>query len=132
MRQKYIEPEDEEEDQLDNQVTARMSLEELFAAWDEEDALAERKNLKNRKLKKSSRKIQKPRRLLNRKPKRSWKKNQRLRKSSKKNSEDEEPEEISEEDILNLDSAEEWSDDELTDAFEENSDNKSGIGRKNR
>ena len=38
--------------------------------------------------------------------------------------EDEETEEISEEDILNLDSAEEWSDDELTDAFEENSDNK--------
>ena len=36
----------------------------------------------------------------------------------------EETEEISEEDILNLDSAEEWSDDELTDAFEENSDNK--------
>ena len=35
------EPEAEEEDQLDNQVTARMSLEELFAAWDEEDALEE-------------------------------------------------------------------------------------------
>ena len=41
LEAKYIEPADEEEDQLDNQVTARMSLEELFAAWDEEDALAE-------------------------------------------------------------------------------------------
>ena len=36
----------------------------------------------------------------------------------------EETEEISEEDILNLDSAEEWSDDEIVDAVEENSDNK--------
>ena len=35
-----------------------------------------------------------------------------------------EPEGISEEDILNLDSAEEWSDDEIVDAVEENSDNK--------
>ena len=38
--------------------------------------------------------------------------------------ETEETEEISEEDILNLDSAEEWSDDEIVDAVEENSDNK--------
>ena len=35
-----------------------------------------------------------------------------------------ETEGISEEDILNLDSAEEWSDDEIVDAVEENSDNK--------
>ena len=40
LEAKDIVPEEDEEDQLDNQVTARMSLEELFAAWDEEDALA--------------------------------------------------------------------------------------------
>ena len=45
LEERCIDLEEDEEDELDNQVTARMSLEELFAAWDEEDALAEAEEL---------------------------------------------------------------------------------------
>ena len=112
LEAKYIEPEDEEEDQLDNQVTARMSLEELFAAWDEEDALAEAEEFEEAE----AEEVIEPEaeEIIEEEPEAE----------EIVEPEAEETEEISEEDILNLDSAEEWSDDEIVDAVEENSDNK--------
>ena len=130
LEAKYIEPEDEEEDQLDNQVTARMSLEELFAAWDEEDALAEAEEFEEAEAEKviepeaeeiieeepEAEEIIEPEaeEIIEEEPEAE----------EIVEPEAEETEEISEEDILNLDSAEEWSDDEIVDAVEENSDNK--------
>ena len=120
LEAKYIEPEDEEEDQLDNQVTARMSLEELFAAWDEEDALAEAEEFEEAEaeevIEPEAEEIVEPeaKEIIEEEPEAE----------EIVEPEAEETEEISEEDILNLDSAEEWSDDEIVDAVEENSDNK--------
>ena len=165
LEAKYIEPADEEEDQLDNQVTARMSLEELFAAWDEEDALAEAEEFEEAEAeeiteeKPEAEEIIEPEEeeiteeepeaeeiiepeeeeIIEEKPKAEEIVEPEAEEIIEEEPEaeetvepeveeiiEEEPETegISEEDILNLDSAEEWSDDEMADAFEENSDNK--------
>ncbi len=165
LEAKYIEPADEEEDQLDNQVTARMSLEELFAAWDEEDALAEAEEFEEAEAeeiteeKSEAEEIIEPEEeeiteeepeaeeiiepeeeeIIEEKPKAEEIVEPEAEEIIEEEPEaeetvepeveeiiEEEPETegISEEDILNLDSAEEWSDDEMADAFEENSDNK--------
>ena len=132
LEAKYIEPEDEEEDQLDNQVTARMSLEELFAAWDEEDALAEAEEFEEPEAEEvikeepEAEEIIEPEaeEVIEEEPEAEEIIEPEEEEIIEEEPEAEETEEISEEDILNLDSAEEWSDDELTDAFEENSDNK--------
>ena len=140
LEAKYIEPEDEEEDQLDNQVTARMSLEELFAAWDEEDALAEAEEFEEAEaeevIEPEAEEIieeepeveeiiaEEPEaeEIIEEEPEAE----EIIEPEAEEivEPEAEETEEISEEDILNLDSAEEWSDDEIVDAVEENSDNK--------
>ena len=147
LEAKYIEPEDEEEDQLDNQVTARMSLEELFAAWDEEDALAEAEEFEEAEAEEviepeaeeiieeepEAEEIIEPEaeEIIEEEPEA-----EEIIEPEEEEIIEEEPEAeeiieekpetegISEEDILNLDSAEEWSDDEIVDAVEENSDNK--------
>ncbi|WP_243116278.1 MULTISPECIES: hypothetical protein [Clostridia] len=183
LEAKYIEPADEEEDQLDNQVTARMSLEELFAAWDEEDALAEAEEFEEAEAeeiieeKPEAEEIVEPEaeEIIEEKPEAEEiiepeeeeiieeepEAEEIIEPEAEEITEEkpeaeeiiepeaeeiieeepeaeetvepeveeiieEEPETegISEEDILNLDSAEEWSDDEMADAFEENSDNK--------
>ena len=140
LEAKYIEPEDEEEDQLDNQVTARMSLEELFAAWDEEDALAEAEEFEEAE----AEEVIEPEaeEIIEEEPEveeiiAEESEAEEIIEPEEEEIIEEEPEaeeivepeaeeteEISEEDILNLDSAEEWSDDEIVDAVEENSDNK--------
>ena len=137
LEAKYIEPEDEEEDQLDNQVTARMSLEELFAAWDEEDALAEAEEFEEAEAEEviepeaeeiieeepEAEEIIEPEaeEIIEEEPE-----TEEIVEPEAEEIIEEKPETegISEEDILNLDSAEEWSDDEIVDAVEENSDNK--------
>ena len=124
LEAKYIEPEDEEEDQLDNQVTARMSLEELFAAWDEEDALAEAEEFEEPEAEEVIEEEPEAEEIIEPEAEEIMEEETEAEEIIEEEPEDEETEEISEEDILNLDSAEEWSDDELTDAFEENSDNK--------
>ena len=130
LEAKYIEPEDEEEDQLDNQVTARMSLEELFAAWDEEDALAEAEEFEEAEaeevIEPEAEEIieEEPEAEEIIEPEEEEIIEEEPEAEEIVEPEAEETEEISEEDILNLDSAEEWSDDEIVDAVEENSDNK--------
>ena len=150
LEAKYIEPEDEEEDQLDNQVTARMSLEELFAAWDEEDALAEAEEFEEAEAEeviepeaeeiiKEEPEVEeiiaeepKAEEIIEEEPEAEEiiepEEEEIIEEEPEAEEivepEAEETEEISEEDILNLDSAEEWSDDEIVDAVEENSDNK--------
>ncbi len=130
LEAKYIEPEDEEEDQLDNQVTARMSLEELFAAWDEEDALAEAEEFEEAEaeevIEPEAEEIieEEPEAEEIIEPEAEEIIEEEPEAEEIVEPEAEETEEISEEDILNLDSAEEWSDDEIVDAVEENSDNK--------
>ena len=139
LEAKYIEPADEEEDQLDNQVTARMSLEELFAAWDEEDALAEAEEFEEAEAEEITEEKPEAEEIIEEKPKAEEIVEPEAEEIIEEEPEaeetvepeveeiiEEEPETegISEEDILNLDSAEEWSDDEMADAFEENSDNK--------
>ena len=148
LEAKYIEPEDEEEDQLDNQVTARMSLEELFAAWDEEDALAEAEEFEEAEAEEviepeaeeiieeepEAEEIIEPEaeEIIEEEPEAEEiiepEEEEIIEEEPEAEEivepEAEETEEISEEDILNLDSAEEWSDDEIVDAVEENSDNK--------
>ena len=91
-----------------------MSLEELFAAWDEEDALAEAEEFEEPEAEE----------VIEEEPEAEEIIEPEEEEILEEEPEAEETEEISEEDILNLDSAEEWSDDELTDVFEENSDNK--------
>ena len=103
-----------------------MSLEELFAAWDEEDALAEAEEFEEPEAEEVIEEEPEAEEVIEEEPEAEeiMEEETEAEEIIEEEPEDEETEEISEEDILNLDSAEEWSDDELTDAFEENSDNK--------
>ena len=99
-----------------------MSLEELFAAWDEEDALAEAEEFEEPEAEEVIEEEPEAEEIIE--PEAEEIIEPEEEEILEEEPEAEETEEISEEDILNLDSAEEWSDDELTDVFEENSDNK--------
>ena len=120
LEERCVDLEEDEEDELDNQVTARMSLEELFAAWDEEDALAEAEEL----VEEESEEIieeepEEVEEIIQEEPEEI---EEIIKEEPEESTIDEaEAEAISEEELLSFDTAEEWSDDveETSDDTEE-------------